>query len=135
RLCSAPERLIFDQPLAPARCVAEFLLGALHVDAFPALGLDRAGTDRDDADAVVDAAPAKRARESGERNIRRRAASVAPLRLVLAGGEDVENDLGRLAAHALVHRARQVDVAEHFQVPGLAPARLVDLENVADGDG
>jgi len=35
----------------------------------------------------------------------------------------------------LQHGARGVDVAEHFQIPGLAPFRLSHAENVAAWDG
>ncbi len=41
---------------------------------------------------------------------------------------------GLAPGHQRVEAPRHVDVAEHLEVPGLAPARLVDLRDVAAGD-
>src|SRR5205814_10693743 len=35
----------------------------------------------------------------------------------------------------ILHRPHQVDVAEHFEIPRLAPARLVDGEDIACRNG
>ena len=40
--------------------------------------------------------------------------------------------LGGMPAHARIHGARQIDKAEHLEVPGGAPARFVDFENIPD---
>src|SRR5262245_5880273 len=34
-----------------------------------------------------------------------------------------------------IHGAAQIDVAEHLELPSLAPMCFVDLENIAGGDG
>ncbi|MGY3293138.1 hypothetical protein ACVWWP_006205 [Bradyrhizobium sp. LM3.6] len=51
------------------------------------------------------------------------------------GGADVvDDDAAALRLHLRIDHAREVDVAEHFQFPGVPPGRLVDLVDGAAGN-
>src|SRR6185295_211293 len=52
-----------------------------------------------------------------------------------AGRADViDDDAAALRLHLRVDLPRQVDVAEHFQFPGVPPGRLVDLVDRSAGN-
>src|SRR5262249_7061197 len=52
-----------------------------------------------------------------------------------AGGADVVDDHPAAARlHLRIDRAGEVDVAEHLQLPGVAPGRLIDLVDRAAGN-
>ena len=48
--------------------------------------------------------------------------------------DDVDDGAAAARLHQGIEGARHVDGAEHLQVPGCAPARLVDIEQRAGGD-
>src|SRR6185503_9931781 len=79
------------------------------------VGRRRPGTDPDHADAITYAAASERFRERREPGIAGHAANV----LGVMGARRVTDD---------------VDGAEHFQIPGRAPPRLVDVEQGPAGD-
>src|SRR5262245_7252050 len=105
RLSSPVERLIGVEHLVPAACIAENLLGTLHVDAAPAFGFHGAWVHPNHPDAVVDAAAPERLGKAVQRYVRGIAAHIAPLWTLRSHPHDVDNHLGRPPAHVRVHGA------------------------------
>src|SRR6202023_2160951 len=99
------------------------------------VGHDRTGVDADDAQPVARCSAAHRPGERHQRGIARGARDVVEIRVFAGGTEDVDDDALFARGHQRVEAPGHVDVAEYLQVPGGAPARLVDLGNVAAGDG
>ena len=99
-----------------------------------AIGADRPRIDADHADVVGEAFSPECAGECHQCRIAGAAADIIGVEL-FAGSTDVVDDNAMAARfHLGVDRARQVDIAEHFQFPGVTPGRLVDLVDRAARD-
>ena len=98
------------------------------------LGHDRAGIDADDAQPVARRGAAHRAGERHQRRVAGGPGDVVEIGVLAGRAEDVDDDALFALGHQRVKAPRHVDVAEHFEVPGLAPALLVDLGDVAARD-
>ena len=85
------------------------------------------GVDADDADIVGEALAAERAGEGHQRRIAGAAADVVGVEFFAGGADVVDDDAVAARLHLRIDRAGEVDVAEHFQFPGVTPGRLVDL--------
>src|SRR5258705_9026593 len=88
---------------------------------------DRTGIDADDADVVGEALAAQRAGERHQRGVAGAAADVIGVELFAGGADVVDDDAMATRLHLGVDRAGQIDIAEHLQLPGVTPGRLVDL--------
>jgi hypothetical protein len=62
-------------------------------------------------------------------------AAFAQLPAITGQARNVDDDAAAALAHAVVDFAREVDGAEELEIPGLAPALLVDLEQGAARNG
>ena len=114
--------------------VAELVLGAGLQQRDVAVGADRAGIDADHADVVGEALAAERAGERHQRGVAGAAADVIGVEFFAGGADVVDDDAVAARLHLRVDRAGEVDVAEHLQLPGVTPGRLVDLVDRAAGN-
>src|SRR5205085_1533515 len=114
--------------------VAELVLRPRLQQRHVPIGTDGAGIDADHADIVGEALAAERAGERHQRGIAGAAADVVGVELFTGGADIVDDDAAAARLHLRVDRAGQVDVAEHFQLPGVTPGRLVDLVDRAAGN-
>src|SRR4029079_14989353 len=89
--------------------------------------------DPDHADAVAYAAAPERFREGRKPGIAGHAANVLGVLGTRRVADDVEEDPAAARFHERIEGAGHVDGAEHFQIPGRAPPRLVDVEQGPDG--
>src|SRR5581483_7722702 len=78
---------------------------------------------------------AQRAGEGHERGIGTAAGNVVRVHALAGTADDVDDDAAALRLHLREVGAREIDVAEDLEVPGLAPTRLVDLLDGATGNG
>src|SRR6202790_2038683 len=114
--------------------VAELVLGAGLQQRDVAVGADRPLIDADHADVVGKALAAERAGERHQCGIAGTAADVIGVEF-FAGSTDVVDDHAMAAGfHLRVDRAGEVDVAEHLQLPGVTPGRLIDLVDRTAGN-
>ena len=88
-----------------------------------------------DADAVGVRGAAERPREGHQARVGGAARDVGRVHLLAGRADDVDDDAALLLFHGRIDRARQVDIAEHLQVPGLAPGVFVHFQEVAAGNG
>src|SRR6185437_6186180 len=77
---------------------------------------------------------AQRAGEGHESGIAGAAGDIGCIEPLAGAADDVDDDATAARPHRRDISAAQIDVAEDFEVPGLAPARLVDLVERAAGD-
>src|SRR5258707_9504710 len=69
-----------------------------------------------------------------QRRVAGAAADVVGIELFAGGADVVDDDAMAARFHLGVDGAGEVDVAEHFEVPGVTPGRLVDLVDRAAGN-
>src|SRR5262249_22260052 len=120
--------------VGPLLRIAELFLGADAQTADRTLGLDIAGVHADDAHAIFDAEAAERARERDQSGIAGRAGEIVVVELLRREADDVDDHARTARLHAAIEFAAHVDVSEDLQLPGLTPARVVELEQVAFRD-
>src|SRR6266849_3969807 len=114
--------------------VAELVPGAGLEQRDMAIGADRTRIDADHADVVGEAPAAERAGKRHQRGVAGAAADIIGVEL-FPGGADVVDDHAMSARfHLRVDRAGEVDIAEHLELPGVTPCRLVDLVDRAARD-
>ena len=93
-----------------------------------------AGVNSYDAHATIHARATKRAGQCGESRVPARAGSVVEVDFLGGHADDADDDAAALRGHAPIIFAGHVDVAEHFRLPGRAPAGLVDIDKAAGHD-
>src|SRR5208282_1557420 len=87
----------------------------------------RTGIDADHAQPVAVTGAAESARECHQRRVAGTAADVAGIEPLAAITENIDDHAVAARFHQRVERARHIDVAKYFEIPGVAPAPLVDL--------
>src|SRR4029079_4534720 len=90
--------------------------------------------DPDHADAVAYAAAPERFREGRKPGIAGHAANVLGVLGTRRVADDVDDDAAAARFHERIEGAGHVDGAEHFQIPGHAPPRLVARKQGPAGD-
>ena len=121
--------------LGPALGIAPLLLGLAAQQGQHAVGARRRRIDRHDAHAVIDALRADGAGEGHQAGIAHGAGDVVVVVALAGQPDDVHHGALLACVHLLEHRPRGVDIAEHLEVPGLAPLGLGHGEDVAARDG
>ena len=120
--------------LRPAVLVAQEPRGARHDVRQVAAGQRRPRIDGDDAYIVPHALAAEALGEHVERDIGHAAGNIAVVRRPRGGAHDVDDDTAAARAHARIDNAREIDIAEDLDVPGLAPGLAVDIDERAGRD-
>ena len=103
------------------------MLGAGLQQRDVAVGADRARIDADHADVVGKALAAERAGKGHQRRVAGAAADIIGIEFLAGGADVVDDDAVPARFHLGVDGAGEVDVAEHFQFPGVTPGHFVDL--------
>ena len=125
-MCGAAERKTFLEFLV-AGFVAELVFGAGLEERDVAVGADRTRVDADHANIVGETLAAQRAGKSHQRGVAGAAADIIGVELFAGGADVVDDDAAAARLHLRVDQTGEVDIAEHFQLPGVTPGRLVDL--------
>ena len=133
RMRGAAERHVLLEFLV-AVLVAELVLGPRLQQRDVAVGADGAGIDADHADVVGEALAAERAGERHQRGVAGAAADIVGVEFFAGRADVVDDDAVPARLHLRIDRAGEVDVAEHLQLPGVTPGRLVDLVDRAARD-
>ena len=100
-----------------------------------AVGARGRRVDRHHPHAVIDALRADGAGEGHQAGVAHGAGDVVVIEALAGQADDVHHRALLARVHLLQHGARGVDVAEHLQLPGLAPLGLGHGEDVAARDG
>ena len=100
-----------------------------------AVGRDRAGIDGNDPDAVLGADTAERLREGGQCRVAGNAADIFGVVCVGRVADHVNDHAALALLHQRIEGTTHVHIAEDLEVPGLAPGRLVDIEQAAARNG
>ncbi len=129
---AAERHALLEFPVAVL--VAELVFRARLHQRDVAVGADRAGIDADHADVVGQALAAERAGKRHQRRVAGAAADIIGVEFFTGGADVVDDDAMAARLHLRVDGAGEVDVAEHFQLPGVTPGRLVDLVDRAAGN-
>src|SRR4051794_25546682 len=87
----------------------------------------RARIDGDDTHAMADAFAAQALREHIECNVGSAARDVPMIGVARSGPDDVDNDAALACTHPAIDDACEVDIAEDFYVPGIAPGFGIDF--------
>ena len=107
--------------------VSELTFGLGLEQGDDAVGADRPRIDATDADVVGEALAAECARERHKRSIARAATDVISLEFFTGGADIIHYDAMASRFHLRVDGAGEIDKAEHLQLPGTTPGRLIDL--------